>query len=73
MDQEQLRRIFVQRETLLERIIDRLATSMTTGDKDHVLLVGPRGSGKTCMVSLAAWELQKKEELSDVMRIAWLG
>lgn len=73
MDREVLRRIFVQRETLLERIVDRLANSMTAGDKDHILLVGPRGSGKTCMVSLAAWELQKKEELSDVMRIAWLG
>lgn len=73
MDREVLRRIFVQRETLLERIVNRLANSMTTGDKDHILLVGPRGSGKTCMVSLAAWELQKKEELSDVMRIAWLG
>lgn len=63
----------MQRETLLERIVDRLAASMTTGDTDHILLVGPRGSGKTCMVSLAAWELQKKEELIDVMRIAWLG
>lgn len=73
MDPKVLKRIFVQRETLLERIVDRLATSMTTGDKDHILLVGPRGSGKTCMVSLAAWELQKKKELNDVMRIAWLG
>ncbi len=73
MDREVLKRIFVQRETLLQRIVDRLAASMTTGDKDHILLVGPRGSGKTCMVSLAAWELQKKEELRDVMRIAWLG
>jgi DNA polymerase III delta prime subunit len=73
MDPKVLKRIFVQRETLLERIVDRLATSMTTGDKDHILLVGPRGSGKTRMVSLAAWELQKKKKLNDVMRIAWLG
>jgi DNA polymerase III delta prime subunit len=73
MDPKVLKRIFVQRETFLERVVDRLATSMTTGDKDHILLVGPRGSGKTCMVSLAAWELQKKKELNDVMRIAWLG
>ena len=72
MDPETLKRIFVQRETLLECIVDRLATSMSTGDKHHILLVGPRGSGKTCMVSLAAWELQKKKELNDVMRIAWL-
>ncbi len=68
-----LKRIFVQREKLLERIVDRLSRSMTTGDKHHILLVGPRGSGKTHLVSLAVWELQSKDELKDVMRIAWLG
>lgn len=68
-----LKRIFVQREKLLERIVDRLARSMSTGDKHHILLVGPRGSGKTHLVSLAAWELQKREEIADTMRIAWLG
>ena len=72
-DPELLKRIFVQREKLLERIINRMARSVTTGDKHHLLLVGPRGSGKTHLVSLAAWELQQREELSDVMRIAWLG
>jgi len=72
-DPKVLKRIFVQREKLLERVVDRLSRSMTTGDKHHILLVGPRGSGKTHFVSLAAWELQKKEELSNAMRIAWLG
>ncbi len=68
-----LKRIFVQREKLLDRIVDRLSRSMTTGDKHHLLLVGPRGSGKTHLVSLATWELQQRENLRDVMRIAWLG
>lgn len=72
-DPKLLKRIFVQREKLLERIVDRLSRSMTKGDKHHILLVGPRGSGKTHLVSLAVWELQGKEELADVMRIAWLG
>ena len=72
-DPEVLKRIFVQREKLLERIVDRLSRSMTTGDKHHILLVGPRGSGKTHLVSLAAWDLQQREQLSDAMRIAWLG
>ncbi len=72
-DPELLKRIFVQREKLLERIVDRLSRSMTTGDKHHILLVGPRGSGKTHLVSLAVWELQAKQELADAMRIAWLG
>lgn len=68
-----LKRIFVQREKLLERIVDRLSRSMTTGDKHHILLVGPRGSGKTHLVSLTTWDLQEKKELADVMRVAWLG
>ncbi|MFM8475364.1 MAG: hypothetical protein ACKOEO_06155, partial [Planctomycetaceae bacterium] len=42
-----LKRIFVQREKLLERIVDRLSRSMTTGDKHQMLLVGPRGWVKT--------------------------
>ena len=72
-DPEILKRIFVQREKLLERVVDRLSRSMTTGDKHHILLVGPRGSGKTHLVSLAVWDLQKKKDLTDGMRIAWLG
>lgn len=72
-DPELLKRIFVQREKLLERIVERLSLSMTTGDKHHILLIGPRGCGKTNLVSLAVWELQKKTQLADCMRIAWLG
>ncbi|MCY3006617.1 MAG: hypothetical protein NTV29_11680 [Planctomycetota bacterium] len=72
-DPELLKRIFVQREKLLERIVDRLSRSMTTGDKHHILLIGPRGCGKTNLVSLAVWELQKKPQQADCMRIAWLG
>ncbi|MEL6107314.1 MAG: tetratricopeptide repeat protein, partial [Planctomycetota bacterium] len=72
-DPELLKRIFVQREKLLEQIVGRLSRSMTTGDKHHILLVGPRGSGKTHLVSLAVWELQQNEELTQSMRIAWLG
>ena len=72
-DPELLKRIFVQREKLLERIVDRLSRSMTTGDTHHILLIGPRGCGKTNLVSLAVWELQKNPQLADCMRIAWLG
>ncbi len=72
-DPELLKRVFVQREQLLERIVDRLSVSMTSGDKHHLLLVGPRGSGKTHLVTLANWELRQNPKLSDSMRIAWLG
>ncbi len=72
-DREVLKRIFVQRERLLEKIVARLARSMSTGDKHHILLIGPRGSGKTHLVALAEYELRQRSELSDAMRVAWLG
>lgn len=72
-DPELLKRVFVQREKLLDRIVDRLTVSMTSGDKHHLLLVGPRGCGKTHLVTLANWELKQNPKLSDSMRIAWLG
>jgi len=73
MERGLLKRIFVQREQLLDRIVDRLSTSMSTGDKHHLLLVGPRGSGKTHLVSHADRELRQNPKLADSMRIAWLG
>lgn len=72
-DPEILKRIFVQRERLLLRIVNRLASIAETGDMHHVLLVGPRGSGKTHFVSLVHWELMKRKELRENARIAWLG
>lgn len=72
-DPELLKTITVQRHKLLEMVIRRLTTSMTTGDKHHLLLIGPDGSGKTHLVSLAVWALRQNPLLSDTMRIAWLG
>lgn len=73
MDPALLKRILVQRERLLNRIVDRLSASMTSGDKHHLLLVGPRGSGKTHLVTLACWELKQNPLLADSMRVARLG
>ncbi|GAA4468604.1 AAA family ATPase [Novipirellula rosea] len=72
-DPQLLERIFVQREKLLYAITNRLARSMTSGEKHHVLLIGPRGSGKTNLVTLVVHRLRQQKELNDTMRIAWLG
>jgi tetratricopeptide (TPR) repeat protein len=72
-DPEILERIFVQRHRLLEKIVDRLKRSMLSGDKHHVLLIGPRGSGKTNMVTLAHHRLTRQKKLKEAMRVAWLG
>jgi len=70
---EDLLAIFVQRELFLDRIVERLARSMTDTQKHHILLVGPRGCGKTNLITLAQHKLRSMPELEKFMRIAWLG
>jgi tetratricopeptide (TPR) repeat protein len=71
MSQETLEGMFVQREQLLQSIVQDLATSVD-GAKQYLMLVGARGMGKTHFVSLAYHRLKQKPELKDRLLIAWL-
>ena len=68
-----LESIFVQRHKILERIVKRLAYAILNKENQHALLIGPRGSGKTLLVTLAVHRLKERFELSNRMRICWLG
>jgi len=68
-----LEEILVQRHKLLDRAVAWCTESVTTSKKNHILFIGPRGSGKTHMVSMIVNRLRKKEELEDKMLIVWLG
>lgn len=68
-----LEAIFVQRETLLGDVLDRVRESATTGNKHHVLLVGPRGIGKTHFLALLRHRLAGDAALSARLRVAWLN
>ena len=72
-DPEVLDRIFVQREKLRERTVQLLRDSGLTPNKHHFLFVGPRGCGKTNLVSLVVHDLLKNDQLADRIRIAWLS
>lgn len=72
MSHETLEAIFVRRESLAARLMDNLRTSATTPSKRHSVLVGPRGIGKTYLVSLLYHRVKDDEELCSRFCIAWL-
>ncbi len=73
MDRETRERIFVQRHQVLKQAVRWCEESMLTGDKHHVLYIGPRGCGKTHLVSMIHDRVSANPKLVDKMRIAWLG
>lgn len=72
-DPKDLEFILVQRHKLLEDAVERVKESATTDHKHHLLFVGPRGSGKTHLLTLIVSRLGESEELEDRLRIAWLN
>ena len=72
MPPEALEAIFVQREALLRNILERIGISALTRDKHNTLLVGPRGLGKTHLISMIYYRLQALEELRTHILVAWL-
>jgi tetratricopeptide (TPR) repeat protein/DNA-binding transcriptional ArsR family regulator len=71
MSPETLEGMFVQREQLLQSIVQDLAASVDSA-KQYLMLVGARGMGKTHFVSLVYHRLKQKPELHDRLLIAWL-
>ncbi len=52
MTQQQLRDTLVQNVPLVERLLDLFSDSLPGGSTHNILLVGPRGIGKTHLVAL---------------------
>lgn len=71
-DPETLEAIFVQREELAARLVELIRESVLTGNKHYSLLVGPRGIGKTHLVSLVCHRVSAEADLEDRLRVAWL-
>ncbi len=72
MTPEALEAIFVQREELLRNILESIGISALTRDKRNLLLIGPRGIGKTHLISMIYYRLQAVEELRDHILVGWL-
>src|SRR5690242_1247488 len=52
MSEETLREIFVARQPLVDRLVRDIRDATTSRARRHALLVGPRGMGKTHLVSM---------------------
>jgi len=69
LDGDSLDRLYVERDGVLDRILDRVDSARAGRGISHVLVVGPRGSGKTHLISLVRHRLLRKH---PTMHIAWL-
>jgi tetratricopeptide (TPR) repeat protein len=72
MSPETLEAILVQRHALAEHLVELIRVSALTDNKHFQLLIGPRGIGKTHLVSLIYHRVVKMEDLRDKLLIAWL-
>lgn len=70
---EDLEAILVQRHDLLKDAVERVRESALTAHKHHLLFVGPRGCGKTHLVTLIVSRITADTEASTHLRLAWLN
>jgi tetratricopeptide (TPR) repeat protein/DNA-binding transcriptional ArsR family regulator len=72
-DPKILEAILVQRNEMLNDAVQRVKESANTGNKHHLLFVGPRGTGKTHLMTLLVHRLDQDIKLDKKLRIAWLN
>ena len=65
MDRESLEALFVGRGDEMEDVLSRVTTSIRSPEKHYILLVGPRGSGKTHFLALAYHRLMDRVDAAD--------
>ena len=73
MAPELLESLLVSRRELAADCVERVRESALTGNKHHVLIVGPRGFGKTHLLSVVVQRVAADGELSESLRIARLN
>lgn len=72
MDRELLERLFVARQRVLDEVVRRVEAASTSTERNHTLLVGPRGAGKTHLVSLVAHRVRDLVGEGTGVQLAWL-
>ena len=72
MAAEVLERLFVARGRLLDSVMERVKATAISDGRNHTLLVGPRGSGKTHLVSLVHHRTRMLIDQGARLQLAWL-
>lgn len=72
IDPETLEALFVQRERLAKRLVDLVVSDAGSKGRHHTLMVGPRGIGKTFLITLLHNRISAIEDLKDKILISWL-
>ena len=72
LDVETLGSIFVKRQPLLDDIYARHKSSILEKSKHFTLLVGPRGMGKTHLMSMLYHKFSGDKKMNNKVMIAWL-
>jgi tetratricopeptide (TPR) repeat protein len=73
---DSLEKLFVGRERLLREVLKRIAASAAGKEKHFLLLIGPRGMGKTHFVSLVYHKLRSDPAYAEIragLKIAYLN
>jgi tetratricopeptide (TPR) repeat protein len=73
MSRDTLEFIFVKRQKLADRIEAQLAKSILTPSKQHTLLIGPRGIGKSHLIALIYHRVKSRDDLRDKVALAWFA
>ena len=66
MDRDSLEALFVVNSDVMEDVLKRVTSSICRADKHYLLLVGPRGSGKTHLLSLAYRLLMERIDAAKI-------
>ncbi len=72
-DPKYLEDILVQRGDLLAESVAVVRDCVLTDQRHHLLFIGPRGAGKTHLVTLIQHRLSQDAALKNRMRVAWLN
>ncbi len=66
MDRESLETLFVGHHDIMDDVLSRVITSIGNSEKHYVLLIGPRGSGKTHLLTLAYRRLMDQFNATNI-------